>query len=200
MPKAFSDHEMKLINDKIKQAAKEQFSRFGVKKTNIEEITRAAGIAKGSFYKFYESKEILFFELLEEEEQAMRSSFDPLTLFDGKTDPVTAFKKFLLFFMNYMRTNQLTRTIFNRTEYESLLRKLPPAVLEEHMKHDMTYNTKIMVELQKKGILIKKDPVLIMELIKTALLSIFNTELINPKYYDQVIDLLCESLAKGLVK
>ena len=38
---------------------------LGMKKTSVEQLTKAVGIAKGSFYKFYESKEVLFFAVLE---------------------------------------------------------------------------------------------------------------------------------------
>ena len=34
---------------------------LGMKKTSVDQLTKAVGIAKGSFYKFYESKEMLFF-------------------------------------------------------------------------------------------------------------------------------------------
>ena len=37
----------------------------GIRKTSVEQLTEAAGIAKGSFYKFFPSKELLFFAVLE---------------------------------------------------------------------------------------------------------------------------------------
>ena len=36
-----------------------------MKKTSVDQLTKAVGIAKGSFYKFYESKEMAFFAVLE---------------------------------------------------------------------------------------------------------------------------------------
>ena len=36
-----------------------------MKKTSVDQLTKAVGIAKGSFYKFFESKEMLFFAVLE---------------------------------------------------------------------------------------------------------------------------------------
>ncbi len=38
---------------------------LGMKKTSVDQLTKAVGIAKGSFYKFYESKEMPFFAVLE---------------------------------------------------------------------------------------------------------------------------------------
>ncbi|MGH2331574.1 TetR/AcrR family transcriptional regulator [Thermoanaerobacter mathranii] len=39
-------------------AAKECLQKYGVKKTSVEQLTKMAGISKGSFYIFYGSKEI----------------------------------------------------------------------------------------------------------------------------------------------
>ena len=37
-----------------------------MRKTSVEQLTEAVGISKGSFYKFFESKELLFFTVLED--------------------------------------------------------------------------------------------------------------------------------------
>ena len=66
MAVAFSEEEKRFINDKLKEAARECLSRYGVKKTTVDQLVQMAGIAKGSFYKFYDSKEILFFTVLED--------------------------------------------------------------------------------------------------------------------------------------
>ena len=41
--------------------ARQVFAEKGYKKTNISDITKRAGMAVGSFYKYYESKEAIFF-------------------------------------------------------------------------------------------------------------------------------------------
>jgi AcrR family transcriptional regulator len=45
---------------------------YGIRKTNVEELTEAAGISKGAFYSFYPSKEELFMDILEEIEEEVR--------------------------------------------------------------------------------------------------------------------------------
>ena len=37
-----------------------------MRKTSVEQLTEAAGISKGSFYKYFESKEMLFLAVLED--------------------------------------------------------------------------------------------------------------------------------------
>ncbi len=48
---------------RILDAAQSLFIRYGVKRTSIDEVARAADIAKGTLYLYYESKEMLFAEV-----------------------------------------------------------------------------------------------------------------------------------------
>ena len=45
---------------RILDSAERLFRRYGVKRTSIEDVAREAGIAKGTFYLYYSSKEELF--------------------------------------------------------------------------------------------------------------------------------------------
>ena len=53
--------------DCILLEAARAFSRFGFKKTSVDEIARAAGVAKGTIYLAVESKEELFYQALHRE-------------------------------------------------------------------------------------------------------------------------------------
>jgi len=48
---------------RILQAAQSLFIRYGVERTSIDEVARAADIAKGTLYLYYDSKEMLFAEV-----------------------------------------------------------------------------------------------------------------------------------------
>src|SRR5260370_23982321 len=48
---------------RILQEAQSLFIRYGVKRTSIDEVARAADIAKGTLYLYYDSKEVLFAEV-----------------------------------------------------------------------------------------------------------------------------------------
>ena len=63
MPK-FSKHEKQLISQKLLTVAEKLFCEYGLKKVTVAEITKAAAIAKGSFYAFYPNKEELYFNIL----------------------------------------------------------------------------------------------------------------------------------------
>ena len=62
---AFTDYETEQLRKALLKETRRCAVTLGMKKTSVEQLTKAVGIAKGSFYKFYESKEMLFFAVLE---------------------------------------------------------------------------------------------------------------------------------------
>lgn len=64
MPKGFTDQEKTNIKEKLISACKYHWTKFGYKKTNVDELCRISGISKGAFYLFYDNKESLFLETL----------------------------------------------------------------------------------------------------------------------------------------
>ena len=58
----------------LKTAAYEIFSKKGYKATGISEIARQAGVAVGSFYNYYESKEAIFLDIYIDENNRVRQS------------------------------------------------------------------------------------------------------------------------------
>ena len=58
----------------LKTAAYEVFSKKGYKATGISEIARQAGMAVGSFYNYYESKEAIFLDIYIGENNRVRQA------------------------------------------------------------------------------------------------------------------------------
>lgn len=64
MPKAFSEEEKEQIKNQILKTAVELFHDKGTKSINIQELTRRAGIAQGSFYSFWKDKDALVMDVM----------------------------------------------------------------------------------------------------------------------------------------
>ena len=58
----------------LKTAAYDVFSKKGYKATGISEIARQAGVAVGSFYNYYESKEAIFLDIYIDENNHVRQA------------------------------------------------------------------------------------------------------------------------------
>ena len=59
----FTDEQRLQIRERLLQSARRHAIHTGVAKTSLEMLTCDAGISKSSFYKFFESKEMLFLEI-----------------------------------------------------------------------------------------------------------------------------------------
>jgi AcrR family transcriptional regulator len=71
--RAVSDQDKSQRRDEIMAAAKEVFARKGFHATTIADIAKQAGLAYGSVYWYFDSKDELFQALMAVEEGALRS-------------------------------------------------------------------------------------------------------------------------------
>lgn len=65
MPTAFTDEELEHIRGALIQAGIRLSKELGLQKMSVEKLTAAVGIAKGSFYMFFGSKEDFILEVAE---------------------------------------------------------------------------------------------------------------------------------------
>lgn len=63
MAQPFSTQQRDAIREKLKESARKYAVSVGFKKTSLDMLTADAGISKSSFYKFYDSKELLFLDI-----------------------------------------------------------------------------------------------------------------------------------------
>lgn len=64
MPKIFSENDYIVIKKKLLEIGLEKLKTQRYKAISLEEVTSEAGIAKGTFYRFFESKEAYFYEVM----------------------------------------------------------------------------------------------------------------------------------------
>ena len=63
MAQPFSSEQLSEIKRRLIESAKRHALSAGMKKTSLDALTADAGIAKSTFYKFYDCKEQLFLEI-----------------------------------------------------------------------------------------------------------------------------------------
>lgn len=81
MPRHFSPEEKEIIQGKLFDAGAYLFTKFGVGKTTIEDITREAGVGKGTFYLFYGSKGAFYLDLYERDWKILNEKMEKLFLY-----------------------------------------------------------------------------------------------------------------------
>jgi AcrR family transcriptional regulator len=71
MPKVISAEERELIKQALQRAASSLIRTKGLRNITVDDMVKAAGIAKGSFYSYYKSKEELLYEVFSNGAQKM---------------------------------------------------------------------------------------------------------------------------------
>lgn len=69
MPVIFSEEKRKELEKDIKAAALRMFGEKGIRNTTVSEIAQSVGIAKGTFYNFFESKGKLICSIINDYDQ-----------------------------------------------------------------------------------------------------------------------------------
>lgn len=195
MARKFADHEKEQIRAKLQEHGRELFSKYGLKKTSIEEITKSVGIAQGSFYLFYSSKEELYFDLLEREEEDIQRKL--ASNFGNDRPTRQTWSKFLKEAIRLIDENPFIRQIYLENQYELLMRKLPMERLEKHFQKDLAQLPMIR-QWQQKGWIIHEKPEVIISLLRGLILLTLHKKEMG-EYYEETMDLFIRFIVQGLI-
>lgn len=125
MPKAFDESEKQKIRVAIMSAGLKHFERAGVRAARIDDICRDVGIAKGSFYAFFASKEELFMTIVEARE--VQHKADMVAYLDRSTaTPQQRAAGFFDLILGKMETDPVLNLVLSSGEIPHLIRKLGP--------------------------------------------------------------------------
>lgn len=196
MPKKFNELEKARIEHKLMECARELFIRYGIKKTSVEDLAKGAGIATGSFYSFYQSKEELFFDLLEAEEAQIRSVLMKQAL--NRPLNKESFTLFLMDSFKLISENPIIQQILLSESFEALIRKLPSERLERNFNQDQDMLYPFIQKWQTAGLLRTKSPELIISMIRSLILLSLHKREIGDSVYEDTIQLIISALAEGL--
>ena len=198
MPKPFSEREKEIIRAQLREKGRLLFERQSLKKTSVDELAQAAGISKGAFYLFYESKEELFMEILEGLEADFR-----MRIFDFSISPkrnahqllARLFKDVLLTWDEYPLLKN-----FARSEYEYLARKLPAQRIQAHAYRDNEFVDEFLKRIKQNGIVVKASPRVISNLMKSLFFVSLHRDDLGKEAYVESMEILADLTARYLIE
>ena len=199
MPSGFTEEEKEqIITDLIEEGTK-LFSIYGLKKTTIRDLTKAVGISQGSFYNFFNSKEELYFEILDREGQKLRNDLMKYSELVQK-DPRKGVKKILLEAYTSLENNDLFKDLFSENTYEILVRKLPEEKIDKHIKMDFSEILPLIKKGQEKNIIKNKNPKAITGILHSLFFITLHKDDIGEEAFNDSFNLLIDLIVDGLIK
>jgi AcrR family transcriptional regulator len=198
MARGFTDEERDRIRKELLAAGRELFTRYGLKKTTLRELTEPLGIAKSSFYIFFDSKEALYWELLLAEgpeiEARVRAAVDAAG--DETREEIAALLRTLV---HEIETNDLYRRLIDHPEeLELVLRRLPPETTEAKLQGSLAMILTHVRRWQTQGDLADGRPLVVASALRAVTLLTLHKDEIGREVYPDVMAMLIDAVAAGL--
>lgn len=195
MPRHFSKEEREQIRERLIEAGLEMFEKFGPDKTNIEDITAMAGIVKGSFYKFFNSKGDLFMEIYSTERQKAQKMAEET--FAGSKEDIDVLLKQYMHFLYEMRKN---RPILDIAYEADAVRLINDKTVRDRL---LSYNREINRQMTEmiRGWFDQRgqfdlDARLAVSMIWSVDYLQFYRQTIGPDIYEQTVEKLTDAITQ----
>ena len=160
----------------------------------MEDLARAAGISKGAFYAFYDSKEELYFDILARARAGIQQRILDCVSQPGKPAR-QRLKELLKEAFSIWRTDPILAN-FSNEEYEHLLRKLPEDRVLEHTRGGDAFIEQLIATCRSQGIPIERDPKTVAGLLRALFFVSLHEEDVGIGVYKEVMEVL-EDLVSG---
>lgn len=187
---AFTDYESEQLKKALLKEARHSAVTLGMKKTSVDQLTKAVDIAKGSFYKFFESKEMLFLAVLEDIHSELYAVADKALSENCCIAKAERAAKALIAVCERLEdTGDMT---FIENDAKLLLTRLPEEVKRDHYHDDETHVRQL---LEKYDLVPKSGASMAAATVRGLILTVSHKDQIGDKYQD-----VLETLVNGACK
>ena len=193
MAQPFTPEQCSKIRMLLLQSAQRHAIHTGLKKTSLDMLTADAGIAKSTFYKFYDSKEMLFLEVAGLWERDILSAAAQ-TLPQSECLPGRQ-RAAAFVCAAFERIHQLGIARFMREDLPRLSAFIPSDAAREHTLHSARG---ILCALREARIAFTAPEETVLSVIQLLYLSILNIDQFGEGYFP-ALRVLVESACGRLV-
>ena len=181
---AFTEEQNETIRRDLIREARCCGVTVGMRKTSVEQLTEAVGISKGSFYKFFDSKELLFFAVLEDIHTECFAAAQKSLQENAAIDPASRTAAAILAACRWL--SETKAFVFIENDAEFLLHRLPEEVKTAHYHDDETH---IRLLLEKYDLVPNRGISLAAATVRGLILTVSHQEQIGA-LYPQVLETL----------
>ncbi|UPV99048.1 TetR/AcrR family transcriptional regulator [Halorussus gelatinilyticus] len=210
--RGFDADERERIRRRLRETGRDLFARYGLDKTTIADLTDPADIANGTFYRFYDSKEELYFEILREEGERLAAdilaeSFERVGAGEGDGEsrdedalsPEEGIVAFLTLLCEEIETNSLVRRLIVDDDLSRLMAQFSDDELREEQAQSLSYVVPYVERWQAEGHLREGDPeVLAAAMGVVKFVAYHKDDFHDEAFYRAVRNALIEVVAAGL--
>lgn len=197
MPKIFSPEDLQAIRARLLIVGREQFLRYGLKRTRVEDLASAVGISKGTFYHFFTSKEDLCLEIYEAEEVGVDAAVRDILA--QHQDPAAALTEILCYSVSFIKGDSLLKHLRESGEFALLTRGIDTTRLAEHQLHDLELIRVLHASLADMGAGMQLSPDVLAGILRAFTMLPFHMKEIGEPVFDDVIEVMIAGIVHQVV-
>lgn len=184
MPKIFTEKDRDSIKQKLLQVGRDMLQKRRYKDISVSEIAAEVGIAKGTFYNFFASKELFFYEIM----LAIRDE-NRAELIELAKDP-TYDRVYEVMYLRYTE-KKTVYDYFEPDELKIIFRKIP----EKHTESDENSSLLAQSLLSACSCDSSVKAEVVVNLMNIAGSVSANREFLREEYYNETISVLAKAIA-----
>ena len=194
----FSDAERERVRERLLDAGRDLFAQYGLRKTTVSELAERAGIATGTFYSFFDSKERLYYEIILAKSE---DAFARMTAaVEAEDDPEAATRAFLKEAITIVEGDPLLCNLVYGDGRDRLLRAVPDDELDAAKDQKVALFAPHVERWQDAGLVRDGDPETLALAVQSAgFVVAHRDEFGSEAEYEAVRDALVGMVAAGLV-
>ena len=196
VPKVYSNEERAYIKKRLKEEAAYCLTNYRVRRTPVDDLISRVKIPKGTFYLFFKSKELLLFEVLQDQHDMLETQLLNEIQLLQENVTVGELTEIIYRFLKTVDNSGVLK-LLTTGEVELIYRKLPQEVVQEHFLHDNQLVRKVMGKLS-----IPDDESI--GAFSTAFRNLFITMIykreVGEKFFDEALKLAIRGLVIQLLQ
>jgi AcrR family transcriptional regulator len=198
VPRAFSARERELIRRRLRDAGLAAFSDFGLRRTSVDELVKAASISKGAFYLFYDSKEALLLELLEHTEAELQKRILEHVL-SSDMNARQSLEELVRRTINARHSDPLLRRL-SAEELEQVVRRVPPERAQALRRADVDAVSRWLYYWRARGVVLQMDAEVLSGVLRALVFATSHQSEIGLEVYTRVIDALVQGVVSSSIE
>lgn len=205
----FTDEERERIREELIETANDLLLTYGPSKTTVKDITDPVGIAKPTFYQFFDAKADLYVEIFERELDEFTKKLQ--SELEGIDDPQERLEQFFRCYMEFVEGNKFIKKVFLEKDYRDVLDNLSPEQVVEIEQKEMSGLIPPIedIQAQSEGPISEMETITVLGLMGSSLgLLILHKdeyveyagqiEEVEDEFYYHIQEEMISTLARGL--
>jgi AcrR family transcriptional regulator len=186
------------VRENILKIAQEIFSKYGYKKTTLDDIANAVRKGKSSLYYYFNSKEDLFQEVIQKEADILREELSKVL--QKEIDPAEKLRDYV---MTKITTYRQLANFYNAIENDTAAVEFIDKIKSQYYQEEIRMMKRILLEGARQRKFIVKDFALVAIGITTAIRGLEMPLSAGPyrstdlgKSVDSIVKIICYGIMK----